>query len=198
MTETSAVIHPKFHHVNLKTTRLQEMIDWYGTLVGAELLFQDADGAWLTNDEANHRIALLAFPGFVDDPDKDTRTGMHHSAFEYDGFEDLNASYLRLREAGIEPDDLHRPRHDVLLLLQGPGRQLRRAAVRHLRRLGEVERWMRTSDGFPREPDRALRRRREGVGRRRPPGESFAEIHARAMADELAPAQAPVEIPTED
>ena len=29
---------------------------------------------------------------------------MHHSAFEYDSFEDLNASYLRLREAGITPD----------------------------------------------------------------------------------------------
>jgi hypothetical protein len=28
-------------------------------------------------------------------------------------------------------------------------------------------------------------------------GEPFAEIHRRAMADELAPAQAPVEIPTE-
>ena len=40
----------------------------------------------------------------MDDPEKDTRTGMHHSAFEYDSFEDLNASYLRLREAGITPD----------------------------------------------------------------------------------------------
>jgi catechol 2,3-dioxygenase-like lactoylglutathione lyase family enzyme len=29
------VIHPKFHHFNLKTTRLQEMIDFYRTLVGA-------------------------------------------------------------------------------------------------------------------------------------------------------------------
>ena len=36
MTDT-AVIHPKFHHVNLKTTRLQEMIDFYATLVGAEV-----------------------------------------------------------------------------------------------------------------------------------------------------------------
>ena len=33
MTDT-AVIQPKFHHVNLKTTRLQEMIDWYRTLLG--------------------------------------------------------------------------------------------------------------------------------------------------------------------
>ena len=69
------VIHPKFHHVNLKTTRLQEMIDWYSALVGAEVLFQYPLGAWLSNDAANHRIALTAFPDFVEDPDKDTRTG---------------------------------------------------------------------------------------------------------------------------
>ena len=99
----TAVIHPKFHHFNLKTTRLQEMIDWYSTLVGAEVLFQDDVGAWLSNDAANHRIALLAFPGFTDDPEKDTRTGLHHSAFEYDSFAELNASFLRLRAAGIEP-----------------------------------------------------------------------------------------------
>jgi catechol-2,3-dioxygenase len=87
--------------VNLKTTRLQEMIDFYRTLVGAEVIFQDQVGAWLSNDEANHRIALLAFPNFVDDPEKDARTGMHHSAFEYASFEDLNTTYLRLKEAGI-------------------------------------------------------------------------------------------------
>ena len=70
------VIHPKFHHVNLKTTRLQEMIDWYTTLVGAEVLFQYPLGAWLSNDVANHRIALTAFPSFVDDP----REGHAHRA----------------------------------------------------------------------------------------------------------------------
>ena len=44
------------------------MIDFYGTLVGAEVIFQDQVGAWLSNNDANHRIALLAFPNFVDDP----------------------------------------------------------------------------------------------------------------------------------
>ena len=62
------------------------MIDWYSALVGAEVLFQYPLGAWLSNDAANHRIALTAFPGLVDDADKDTRTGLHHTAFEYDGF----------------------------------------------------------------------------------------------------------------
>ena len=102
MTSSTAAT-PTFHHFNLKTTRLQEMIDWYSTVVGAEVLHQAADGAWLSNDAANHRIALLAFDGIKDDPEKDTRTGMHHSAFEYESFDDLNASYLRLRAAGISP-----------------------------------------------------------------------------------------------
>ena len=67
MTDTTAVIHPNLHHVNLKTTRLQKMVDFYRTLVGAEVIFQDQVGAWLSNDGANHRVALLAFPNFVDD-----------------------------------------------------------------------------------------------------------------------------------
>src|SRR6186997_1034629 len=103
MPDNGQTIRPKFHHVNLKTTRLQEMINWYSTLVGAEVLFQYEMGAWLSNDEANHRIALLAFPNFVDDSEKDIHTGMHHTAFEYDSFDELNDSYLRLRQAGIEP-----------------------------------------------------------------------------------------------
>ena len=86
-----AVIHPKFHHVNLKTTRLQEMLDWYAVVVGTRVLFQNAFGAWASNDEANHRIALTAFPNFVDDPEQDTRTGLHHTAFEYGGFEEIHA-----------------------------------------------------------------------------------------------------------
>ena len=62
MPDNGQTIRPKFHHVNLKTTRLQEMIDWYSTVVGAEVLFQYDLGAWLSNDEANHRIALLVVP----------------------------------------------------------------------------------------------------------------------------------------
>ena len=44
---TDAPIRPTFHHFNLKTTRLQELIDWYATVLGAEVTFQDATGAWL-------------------------------------------------------------------------------------------------------------------------------------------------------
>lgn len=97
------IIKPAFHHVTFKTSRLDEMVAWYGTVVGARPTFQDASNAWTTNDEANHRVAFLSAPGLGDDPDKRNHNGIHHSAFEYESFADLMASYARLRDEGIEP-----------------------------------------------------------------------------------------------
>lgn len=98
-----AVIKPVFHHVTIKTSRLQEMVDWYRTLIGVEVNFQDEYNAWTTNDEANHRVAFLAVPGLEDDADKIKHTGMHHSAFEYASFDDLMASFERLKGEGVLP-----------------------------------------------------------------------------------------------
>jgi catechol 2,3-dioxygenase len=193
MTDTT-VIHPTFHHVNLKTTRLQEMIDFYGTLVGAEVIFQDQVGAWLSNDAANHRVALLAFPNFIDDPEKETRTGMHHSAFEYASFEDLNSSYLRLRDAGITPALCLD--HGMTLSYyyadpDGDNVELQVDCFGDWKKSAE---WMRTSEEFKANPigqfvDPAQ------VAADRADGMSFEEIHAKAMAGGYAPEQAPVEIP---
>ncbi len=186
-----SVIHPKFHHVNLKTTRLQEMVDFYCTLVGAEVVFQDQLGAWLSNDDANHRIALLAFPNFVDDPDKETRTGMHHLAFEYSDFEELNASYLRLKEAGILPALCLD--HGMTLSYyhadpDGNNVEMQVDCFGDWRRSTE---WMRTSEEFKAnpigqfvDPDRIAGDHADEV--------SFGEIHARAMAGGYAPEHAAV------
>ncbi|MHC0054659.1 VOC family protein [Actibacterium sp. D379-3] len=100
---TTPIIKPKMHHVNLKTTRLQAMIDWYGNVIGTRPLYQFEGGAWLSNDDANHRVALIAPPGLSDDPEKTTHTGMHHSAFEYDSLDDLLHSFERLVALGIKP-----------------------------------------------------------------------------------------------
>ena len=97
------VIKPKLHHVTIKTSRLAEMVEWYGKVVGASVTFQDANNAWTTNDEANHRVAFLSTPALTDDPDKRAHNGMHHSAFEYDSFDDLMSSYARMRDEGILP-----------------------------------------------------------------------------------------------
>lgn len=192
---TSATITPKFHHFNLKTTRLQELIDWYGAVVGAEVTFRDETGAWLSNDAANHRIALLAFPGFVDDPDKDTRTGMHHSAFEYDSFEQLNASYLRLREQGIEPDICIDHGMTLSYYYKDPDGNHVELQIDAFGDWAHSKEWMRTSPDFQANPigvfvDPEL------IATQAAAGEPFAEIHRRAMAGELSPAEAPVELPT--
>jgi catechol 2,3-dioxygenase len=94
---------PALHHVNLKTARLQEMIDWYGLVVGLRPTHQFSGGAWLTNDEANHRLALLSFPSLRDDPDKLHHAGIHHTAFEYSSLDQLLDTYQRLQRRDIVP-----------------------------------------------------------------------------------------------
>jgi catechol 2,3-dioxygenase len=194
MADSTAVIHPKFHHFNLKTTRLQEMIDFYALLVGAEVNFQDAVGAWLSNDEANHRIALLAFPDFSDDPEKETHTGLHHSAFEYEGFEDLNASYLRLKEVGIEPDFCIDHGMTFSYYYADPDGNRVELQIDNFGDWEKSSEWMRTSEEFAAnpigqfvDPDNVAADFADGI--------AFEEVHAKAMAGGYAPEQAPVEIP---
>ncbi len=97
------MIRPVLHHVTIKTSRIPEMIAWYAAVVGIKVNFQDTNNAWMTNDEANHRIAFLSVPGLEADPDKVKHTGMHHSAFEYASFADLMSSYERMKVEGIVP-----------------------------------------------------------------------------------------------
>jgi catechol 2,3-dioxygenase len=95
---------PVFHHALLKTSRMQEMIDWYAAVVGIEPVFQAPGIAFLSNDGANHRISLAGGPHFRDNPQFRTFAGMHHLAFEYASVDDLLDSWRRLRdEYGYEP-----------------------------------------------------------------------------------------------
>jgi catechol 2,3-dioxygenase len=194
MSDTPSVTHPKFHHVNLKTTRLQEMIDFYRALVGTEVIFQDQVGAWLSNDDANHRIALLAFPNFVDDPDKETRTGMHHSAFEYASFDELNSNYLRLKDQGIAPALCLD--HGMTLSYyyadpDGNNVELQVDCFGDWRRSRD---WMHASEEFKANPIGQFVDP-EQIAADSAAGLSFEEIHAKAMAGGYAPEQVPVEIP---
>ena len=96
-------IRPTLHHVTFRTSQLDEMLKWYGTVLGARVLFRNDVAAWTSNDEANHRIAFLAVPGISQDPEKIRHSGLHHTAFEYRNFDDLMASYERLRGEGLAP-----------------------------------------------------------------------------------------------
>jgi catechol 2,3-dioxygenase-like lactoylglutathione lyase family enzyme len=116
-------VRPSFHHVTMKTSRLDEMIEWYRLVVGTQVQFRNETAAWTTNDGANHRIAFLAVPGLSDDADKVRHNGMHHCAFEYSNFAELMSTFDRLRQAGVEPA-FSLDRDDNLALLQGSRGQL--------------------------------------------------------------------------
>ncbi len=104
MSETQAAAAvPVLHHVTFKTRRLQEMVDWYKTVIGARVNFQFEGAAWTTNDKANHRVAFLTTPALEEDGDKLRHTGIHHTAFEYPSIHALVANYERLAALGILP-----------------------------------------------------------------------------------------------
>jgi 2-polyprenyl-6-methoxyphenol hydroxylase-like FAD-dependent oxidoreductase/catechol 2,3-dioxygenase-like lactoylglutathione lyase family enzyme len=195
MAAETAVTHPKFHHANLKTTRLQEMIDWYRTVVGVEVLFRNDFGAWMSNDAANHRIALTAFPNFSDDPEKEGHTGLHHTAFEFDKFDELNAAYLRLKGAGIVPDFCLDHGMTFSYYYRDPDGNHVELQVDNFGDWGKSSAWMREGPEFHADPigkfvdpDR--------VAEAYAAGESFEQIHASAMNGELAPETPPLELPS--
>ena len=194
MTDTTTATNPTFHHFNLKTTRLQEMIDFYRTLVGTEVIFQDQVGAWLSTDDANHRIALLAFPNFVDDPDKETRTGMHHSAFEYASFDQLNSNYLRLKDQGITPALCLDHGMTLSYYYADPDGNNVELQVDCFGDWHRSKEWMQRSDEFKANPIGQFVDP-EQVAADRAAGLDFEKIHAKAMTGGYTPEPVPVEIP---
>ena len=97
------VIKPALHHATMRTSHLDEMVAWYGRVIGARVTFRNEHAAWTSNDGANHRVAFLAVPGLSDDPQKVGHNGLHHLAFEYGSFDDLMSSYKRLADEGTTP-----------------------------------------------------------------------------------------------
>lgn len=98
---------PVFHHVTLRTNRLEEMIAWHSEVTNMTVTFKRDDIAFLSNDAANHRIALAALEPYEDVPpgrDRTRQLGLHHIGFEYETLDELLGSYARLKLAGILPD----------------------------------------------------------------------------------------------
>ena len=94
---------PKLHHATFMTMDVDAMVAFYELVAGLQPVYYAEHAAWLTNDEANHRIALLRLPGVHPPTDKPFSVGLHHTAFEYDSFDGWIDNYERLRDAGISP-----------------------------------------------------------------------------------------------
>lgn len=91
----------KFSHAVLRTTRLKEMVEWYKTVLNAEVLYQNDFLVFMTYDEEHHRIALAAVPGLIEKPKRSA--GLDHLAFFYTTMGDWITTYERLKAVGIKP-----------------------------------------------------------------------------------------------
>ncbi len=91
----------KFAHIVFKTSRYDEMVKWYRTVLEAEVMSASPMATFLTYDDEHHRIAIANMPGLADAPHQSA--GMEHCAFTYETLDDLFATFERLSALDIHP-----------------------------------------------------------------------------------------------
>ncbi|MGO9454109.1 MAG: VOC family protein [Candidatus Binataceae bacterium] len=95
------IVPIKFAHAVLRTNKFKQMVDWYQTVLQANVVFENQMLAFMTYDDEHHRIAIAAFPGIEDRAPHSA--GLDHLAYTYSSLGDLVATYERLKAAGITP-----------------------------------------------------------------------------------------------
>ena len=184
------IIRPKFHHTTFTTLHLDAMVEFYEKIAGLEPVYYSEHGAWLSNDEANHRIALLALPGLKAPADKGHTVGLHHTAFEYADFDQWLDNYLRLKAEGIVPFLSLDHGMTMSMYYQDPEGNGVEIQVDGFGDWSKGREWMWASEEFGAnpigiyfDPDAVVTARRSGL--------SFEEIHRRSRDAEYEPAVKP-------
>lgn len=112
---TDTIIHPRLHHLGITTGNAAPMVEWYRQVLGMVVVHTTESATkglanipriksvWMSNDEANHRLALVELPGLAQDINRSQHGRVQHFAFEYSKLADLLGTYLRLKNLGILP-----------------------------------------------------------------------------------------------
>jgi catechol 2,3-dioxygenase len=104
---------PILHHIGIMTLDIKKMTDWYSKVLGMKSNFENSSRSasdanpvqvnLLTNDGADHRIALISWPGLSENKEKYKFTRLQHVAFEHKSIRDLLNSYSHLKYQEIVP-----------------------------------------------------------------------------------------------
>jgi catechol-2,3-dioxygenase len=184
------ITRPIFHHTTFATLKLDEMVEFYEKVAGLEPVFHSEGGAWLTNDAANHRIALLALPGLKEPEDKGHTIGLHHTAFEYAQFDQWLDNYERLAAEGIRPFLNLDHGMTMSMYYQDPEGNGVEIQVDAFGDWSKSKEWMWASEEFSEnpigahfDPDQLVAARDAGL--------AWEEIHRRCRAGEYLPSVVP-------
>ena len=88
-------------HVVLRTPQLEIMRDWYALVLGADVVYENAQGCFLTFDEEHHRIALICDP-HATAIDR-AQAGLDHIAFAFASLDELIGRFEQLAAADVHP-----------------------------------------------------------------------------------------------
>lgn len=190
-----AITRPTLHHFGLTTANLEAMVQWYANVLGMVPNHRSSPGqgspagsyfraAWLSNDQANHRLVIMELRGLTDDPRRSCHTGLHHFAFEYATLDDLLATYVRLKGLGIKPVLAADQGATTSFYYEDPDRNRVELLVDNFSAGEQSSAFMRSSPDFAANPmgayvDPGL------LVAARAAGVSVAELHERAYAGEF-------------
>ena len=98
----AAIVSPsKLAHFVLRTSRYDELVSWYKTVLNASPAFESDQLSFLSYDDEHHRVAILNIPDLAEQVDG--MAGVHHIAFTYDTLKVLLENFERLKKSGVEP-----------------------------------------------------------------------------------------------
>lgn len=184
--KTGPITPPQLHHATFMTLDVDAMIAFYELVCGMHPVFYGHDAAWLTNDLANHRIALLKLPGTVPPVNKPHSAGLHHTAFEYKNFDMWLDNYVRLRDLGVRPHICFDHGMTMSMYYADPDGNGVEIQVDVFRDWNVSKEWMWASQEFaadqigaPFDPDKLVAARAAGL--------DADEIHDRTYAREYMP-----------
>ena len=96
----------RFAHIVYRTRRFDEMLNWYETVFGARIQYQNPGLAFLTYDDEHHRFAIANMSVLHpdgDDAERRSIIGVDHVGYTYASLTELLETYARLRDEGIRP-----------------------------------------------------------------------------------------------
>ncbi len=178
----------KLAHIVLRTSRYDELINWYKTVLEAEVVVGTPGLTFLTYDEEHHRIGIVNMQDLEEGNRK--AAGVEHVAFTYETIDDLFATYERLKEAGIEPYWTINHGTTLSFYYQDPDRNNIELQIDIFETSEETNNWMSTSDfaanpiGVKVDPEDLIARHRSG--------EDAAVLLARPVID---PSEVPAQFP---
>ena len=157
----------KLAHVVRRTSRFEEMLAWYQTFLGAEVVHSDGMLAFLTYDDEHHRIAIAGIPGLPDAPP--LAAGTDHVAFTHADLGDLLYTYARLKAEGITPYWCINHGPTTSMYYKDPDGNRIELQVDNFPTAEETNRWIRSGDfaanpiGIDFDPDDLVARFKSGI-----------------------------------